>query len=182
MAKVLKEKGHTVWGIESSGQALEMARAHLERGYQLDVTESEWPSELMSRRFDVIIASEIIEHLFDPEPFIRRLLSLLASGGSLIVTTPNFLFWKNRLRMLGGKFQYEQQGILDFGHIRFFTLATARQLLNRVGLKVKREHHYYPNLEHRGLGRFGRFFPGIFAYQLIFQAARKDDTLAGIDA
>ena len=38
--------------------------------------------------FDAIVASEIIEHLYDPELFVKKLLYVLKSGGKLIITTP----------------------------------------------------------------------------------------------
>ncbi len=168
LAQALKARGYRVWGTDISEKALEAAMPHLEGGFQFDLTDEQWPAELMMLRFDVIIASEVIEHLFDPLPFIERLKSLLASGGHLIVTTPNFSFWKNRFRILFGRFRYEKEGLLDFGHIRFFTLPTARELFERAGYRIEREHHYYPNLEHRRIGNLGPNLPGLLAYQLIF--------------
>jgi hypothetical protein len=86
----------------------------------------------------------------------------------MIITTPNFLFWKNRLKMLFGIFRYEEKGLLDFGHIRFFALDTARTAFQKAGLRISREAHLYPNLSFRGLNFLGRFFSGFFAYQMIF--------------
>lgn len=182
LARILKERGHHVLGADISAQALEVAAPHLEEGFAFDVADECWPEKLLAMRFDVIVASEIIEHLFEPELFIKNLHKILAPNGRVIVTTPNFLFWKNRFRMLFGRFQYEKMGILDFGHIRFFTLETTRQTFCDAGFQITREHHYYPNLEHRALGHFGRYLPGFFAYQLIFQLMSKNDTLVGANA
>lgn len=169
LAQTLKERGYRVWGVDISDEAIRSASPYLEQGFAFDVTDEYWPEELMGKKFDVVIASEIIEHLFEPEQFLKKLHRILAPNGSIIITTPNFLFWKNRLRMLMGKFKYEQQGLLDFGHIRFFTLDTARQAFKNTGFKIIKEHHYYPNLEHRGIEELGQYLPRIFAYQFIFK-------------
>src|SRR3989344_4652874 len=83
--------------------------------------------------------------------FLEKTKSLVTSGGYLIITTPNFLFWKNRLKMLFGNFRYEQKGLLDFGHIRFFTLKTAREVFSKAGFTIQQEQHFYPNLYKRRL-------------------------------
>lgn len=169
LAKILQTKGKTVFGVDISSTALDKAKPYLHDSFCFDVQRDDWPAELMEQKFDLIIASEVIEHIFQPSDFLEKVKLLIGHGGSLVITTPNFLFWKNRLRMLFGKFKYEQKGLLDFGHIRFFTIKTAREVFNETGLTINREQHFYPNLYKRKLNFLGRIFPGFFAYQFGFR-------------
>lgn len=172
LARALKERGHRISGADISTEALEVAKDVLEEIFAFDF-EREWPEELTSKRFDLVIASELIEHLFNPEEFLIKARELLNPGGQLIITTPNFLFWKNRLKMLFGKFQYESKGLLDYGHIRFFTLKTARELTKKSGFIIERENHFYPNLYKRKATSLGRLFPGLLSFQLILLCRTK---------
>ncbi len=168
LAKELKSRGWEVVGADISGDSLLEASAFLTESFCFNFEDELWPQELMSQQFDLIIASEVIEHVFSPEQLLSKLKNLLEVDGKVIITTPNFLFWKNRLSILFGKFQYQDQGLLDFGHIRFYTIKTARELFRDVGLKIQKEKHFYPNLYKRKLNFLGRLFPGLFAYQMIF--------------
>ncbi len=159
-----------ITGIDISALAIEKAGKIFDQSFCFDFQDGAWPEKLLEQRFDVIIASEIIEHLFDPAILLENLKKVLAEDGKLIVTTPNFLFWKNRLHMLFGKFRYAPVGLLDFGHIRFFSVATLRETLEEAGFTVEEENNFYPNLYKRGLNFLGRVFPGFFAYQIILRA------------
>lgn len=167
-ASVLHKKGYIVWGVDISEDALRQADEFLEDSFCFNVEDEQWSAELMSKKFDVIIASEVIEHLFHPELLLKKLKLLLNPGGKIIITTPNFLFWKNRLKMFFGNFKYQNSGLLDFGHIRFFTIDGARTTFLNVGLMPEKEHHFYPNLYKRGITFLGDLLPGVFAYQMIF--------------
>ena len=158
LARELQKRGWQTVGVDIAGNT----------DFCFDIESTNWPEALTSQKFDLIVSSEVIEHIFAPEHLIIKIKTLLTDDGQLIITTPNVLFWKNRLKMLFGKFQYENTGLMDFGHIRFFTLQTVQELFEKVGLRIEKENHVYPNLHHRGLDFLGRMFPGWFAYQLIF--------------
>lgn len=169
LAREIKSKRRAkIYGIDISQKSLDSAGGILDDSFCFDVENDNWPQDLLSKKFDLIIASEIIEHLFLPDRFLKKVMNLLTPGGKIIITTPNFLFWKNRFSMLLGKFEYTDQGILDSGHVRFFTMKTAKKLFNECGLRIERECHFYPNLYKRKLNFLGSIFPGFFAYQMIF--------------
>jgi 2-polyprenyl-3-methyl-5-hydroxy-6-metoxy-1,4-benzoquinol methylase len=168
LAQTLTDKGYVVSGIDISDEALAGVKNILKDSFCFSVENEEWPKTITTKSYDLIIASELIEHIFSPEDFIQQVQNILTDDGYMIITTPNFLFWKNRLRMFGGTFQYEEKGLLDFGHIRFFTYPTIKNLFKKMGLRVVRENHFYPNLYRRGLNFLGRIMPNFFAYQMIF--------------
>jgi 2-polyprenyl-3-methyl-5-hydroxy-6-metoxy-1,4-benzoquinol methylase len=169
LAKRLKEKGHEISGIDLSSDALSHAREHLKENFAFDIEGNDWPANLMSRRYDVIVVSEVIEHLFDPRELIKKLKPLLKKNGYFIITTPNVLFWKNRFAILFGKFEYQEIGIMDYGHIRFFTFQTVQRFFKELKMNIEQENHVYPNFDYRGLRAIGKLWPAMFAYQMIFK-------------
>jgi len=173
LASVLKNRGINVIGIDISEEALSEAKEFLLESFCFNLEAEKWPEELIVQKFDLIIASEVIEHLFDPGSFLRKIKKLLFSNGKIIITTPNFLFWKNRLKMFLGKFGYEKEGLLDFGHIRFFTRQTLKDMVEKEGFKIEKEKNFYPNLYFRHMNWLGDILPGLFAYQLIVLLSRK---------
>ncbi len=89
--------------------------------------------------FDVVLAGEIIEHIVDTERFLREILRVLAAGGAAVLSTPNILWWKHRLRLLLGGYpdalDYRLRWGRDYGHVRIFTPSLLRGLLEEVGFE-----------------------------------------------
>ncbi len=54
----------------------------------------------------------------------------------LIVALPNLLLWKNRLRLMLGRFEYTESGLMDYTHVRWYSFASARRLLERHGFRI----------------------------------------------
>lgn len=87
--------------------------------------------------FPVIVAADILEHVADPEALLRSLAGHLAPGGQILVSVPNFAHWYPRGRVALGRFDYDQRGPLDHGHLRFFTRKSFQRLVNASGLHVR---------------------------------------------
>jgi SAM-dependent methyltransferase len=99
---------------------------------------SEIRRHLGERRFDFIIFSHILEHLYDPLAAINNYLPFLKDSGRLIVSVPNVAVWSNRIKFLFGGFTYKDTGIMDKTHVRFFTLRSATALLRASGCSIVR--------------------------------------------
>jgi SAM-dependent methyltransferase len=86
---------------------------------------------------DVVLAGEILEHIVDTEGFLREIRRVLSPGGSLVLSTPNILWWKHRLALLAGRYpdalDYRTRYGDDFGHVRIFTPRLMRGLLEETG-------------------------------------------------
>jgi hypothetical protein len=54
----------------------------------------------------------------------------------VLVSIPNFGHWYPRARVAAGRFDYDQRGPLDHGHVRFFTRRTFERLVEQCGLRV----------------------------------------------
>lgn len=96
----------------------------------------ELPAEVNA--FDVILCLDVLEHFVDPWKAIHRLDGLLRPGGVLIASIPNVRYFRVVLALLfQGRWDYEDFGILDRTHLRFFTKRTALELLQTSGMRLE---------------------------------------------
>ncbi|WP_114969826.1 class I SAM-dependent methyltransferase [Rhodoferax ferrireducens] len=121
-------------GVEISEAAAQRARVHADEVYCLDFERVELPSE--STKFDVILCLDVLEHMVNPWLVVDRLVAQhLVPGGSLIVSLPNVRHYSVVLPLLfRGRWEYQDAGLLDRTHLRFFTRDTASRLLSHVEL------------------------------------------------
>ncbi len=116
-------EGNEITGVDIDRKALEMARSSLDiQTCWLNLNE-EWT--FAPESFDVIVACEILEHLFVLDPFLERLHASLRPGGLFIGSVPNAFRVKNRLKFLFGK-EYEN----DPTHVRQFSWKSLYTMLS----------------------------------------------------
>jgi SAM-dependent methyltransferase len=87
-------------------------------------------------RYDVIMSSDVIEHLADPSDMLRLMHDGLEPDGLLLISVPNVAHWSVRIRLLFGNFDYAPVGIRDGTHLRWFTQKTIRALVVSCGFEV----------------------------------------------
>jgi 2-polyprenyl-3-methyl-5-hydroxy-6-metoxy-1,4-benzoquinol methylase len=118
--------GWEALGIDLSHAAVELCRQHDVRAQQT----SFFDSTLDNATFDLIVMSELIEHVANPLEFLRRANELLAVGGALYLTTPN---WAS----LGRRVLGTDWRPLDPEHLSYFTPRTLRRAADQAGLSVR---------------------------------------------
>jgi len=92
----MKNLGHDVIGIDISSRAIQIAKKRLGDFFENATIEEYF--EKSKKRFDLIVALEIIEHLIDPNTFLSYCSKFLKKNGKIIITTPNKSFFKkNRI-------------------------------------------------------------------------------------
>ena len=128
----IQQLGNEVTGIDSSPEIEAIAAKRLSRVIHGDVVDA----DLGDEQFDVIIFADVLEHLPWPVGVLRRYLRWLAPGGSVIVSLPNVGLWSVRLAHLFGSWNYDETGVLDRTHLRFFTRKSARWMIEEAGLKI----------------------------------------------
>ncbi|MGJ7901622.1 class I SAM-dependent methyltransferase [Lysobacter sp. 1R34A] len=136
ISRVLHANGCSVVGIELDAASAEAARPWLSRLLLENIENDAWLTSLGDHTFDVVLASDVIEHLRDPGAILRHIRSLLSPDGELVLSVPNIGHAGVIAELLRGAFDYRPTGILDSTHLRFFTWATLERLLNESGFEV----------------------------------------------
>ncbi len=180
----IQKMGCTVVGVEKRVDAAEKARPLCEEVVigDVEVTTLDFPSH----SFDVILLIDVLEHLVDPKATIKRLLPLVKATGRLLIAVPNVAHWSIRLKLLLGRFDYEESGILDRTHLHFYTLGTARELLEQAGLDVLESDIVpdvpllrYKHLLARLNYTVARVLPNLFSTEALF-VARPSQRIASL--
>ncbi|MGA2594173.1 MAG: class I SAM-dependent methyltransferase, partial [Bryobacteraceae bacterium] len=135
LTRELLSAGHRVVGIEKDPEAAGLAAA---AGLPVICADVTCPSTFarISGPFDAILLMDILEHLAQPGELLQQLRPLLAENGRLLVTGPNVAYWAVRAKLALGQWDYQEAGILDRTHLRFFTAATWESLLTSAGYRV----------------------------------------------
>jgi len=84
--------------------------------------------------FDFVVCADVLEHVKNPWAMLASLAGFIKPGGKLIVSIPNVRHWSVVLPLVfGGRWDYQDAGIMDRTHLRFFTKSTASELIFRAG-------------------------------------------------
>jgi len=134
LAEALVERGCIVSGLEHDEKAAEAARPHLERLVIGDLETMDLAEAFGDERFDVIVFGDVLEHLRDPLAVLRSAGRLLAERGSVVASIPNIAHGSVRLALLAGRFDYQELGLLDSTHVRFFTRSSIEALFREAGM------------------------------------------------
>ena len=145
LAGRLAARGHEVVGVDSSASGVELASSnvpgarflHMEIGADL-------PRALLesSAPFDVVVSSDVIEHLYTPGVLIDVAREILRPGGHLLVGTPYHGYLKNLAISVLGKWDAHHTVGWDGGHIKFFSVATLGALVREHGFGSPTFHFY----------------------------------------
>jgi len=134
LAERLTARGWRVTAVERDLELAERARARCHEVVRADL-EQELPA--LAGPFDAAVYGDVLEHLSDPLPVLRGLNRHLTAGAAVIVSVPNVAHLWVRLSLLAGRFDYEDRGILDRTHLRYFTRRTFLEMLRRAELDVR---------------------------------------------
>jgi len=100
--------------------------------------------------FDLWVFGDVLEHLYDPWKILCKVHSVIPAGGQLMCCIPNAQHWSIQARLSIGEWRYENKGLLDKTHIRFFTKKTIIELLESSGfevLEITPRYVYHPTTE-----------------------------------
>jgi 2-polyprenyl-3-methyl-5-hydroxy-6-metoxy-1,4-benzoquinol methylase len=183
LSEKVRQLGHHVTGVdrEAFAQTLErvdeFVRGDLEDGIPAEVGGD----------FDVVIAADVLEHLRQPERLLDDVLGVLTPAGRLLISVPNFGHWYPRTRIMVGAFDYDQRGILDKTHYRFFTRKSLVRMVTNAGFEVRRHREVglpFDVLASEGGSAAKRLLrsadrvtvsvrPTLFAYQFVMHLQRR---------
>ncbi len=166
-AAILQARGHIVDGVSLSQSELHAAQTVLRDGFLFNL-ETGLPDAIKQRRFDVVLCSHVLEHLCYPQQLLTDIQQVLKPNGRLVVALPNLMHYKSRWQLLRGRFQYQDAGLWDYTHFRWYTYQTGAALLTDAGFELAKK----TVTGELPWGRFWRAIVGQRAQQRVFAGLR----------
>jgi methionine biosynthesis protein MetW len=165
------EKGCQTAGIEMDSVLAEQARPRCHQLVAGNIETLDLPFQ--PGQFDIIVFADVLEHLQNPGAVLKKLKVYLKDNGYVLVSIPNIAFISARVNLLLGRFNYAAYGIMDRGHVRFFTLRSAKELVSESGFQVVSVEGYNQVRDRYFLLRpLGRLWKTLFATDLIIKAVK----------
>ena len=139
------QRGYKVVGLDLSEEGIAIARkTYPAARFEVFPADEHVLENLNEAPFDLVVSTEVVEHLYAPRPFVQGCYSALRPGGRFICSTPYHGYMKNLALSLMGKWDAHANPLWDGGHIKMWSRRTLFQLLAASG---------FVNLRFRGVGR-----------------------------
>ena len=178
LAERLRGLGHHVVGVDVND--IEGVRERTDRFIRADLNEG-IPSEVGSG-YDMVLLADVLEHVLSPGTLMSQARDVLSPTGTALICVPNMAHWYPRFRAAVGMFDYDQRGILDATHVRFFTRRSLVKLIERRGFAIQRVEPVGLPLDALGIESnkaktlrladrlLSNVWPTMFGYQFIVEA------------
>lgn len=155
LARVYSKYG-SVSGIDLNEEAVKKAKTIGIDAVVADVFDID--TIFSGKKFDVIIAGDIIEHVFDTDLFLKKIYAVLDMNGTILLSTPNLVSLGRRIMTLFGKnpfceFSAKKDGI-NVGHIRYYTFADLEKQLAEIGFSMVKTESDTANLPIKFVDKF----------------------------
>jgi len=138
MTKVLADKKCKVDCIEIDRKVAYMAYQFAENVYVADLEgDSFFKEKIGVKSYDYILFCDVLEHLNNPQKCLSAIKEKLKDNGKVLASIPNVAHGSVRLKLLKGKFEYEESGLLDQSHLRFFEFYSIIDLFNESGFFIE---------------------------------------------
>ena len=129
-------------GIEANPAAAREASRYIDRVLNSDVEQLELESLTLADggsavgQIDCLVYCNVLENLVDPWKVLKRHTALLAPGGVVVACIPNVQHWSVISELLRGKWEYQNDGLLDRTHLRFFSSEGIESLFEQAELRI----------------------------------------------
>jgi 2-polyprenyl-3-methyl-5-hydroxy-6-metoxy-1,4-benzoquinol methylase len=124
--------GYHVTGVDASASGIQIAR----RAYpRVEFVHALIDRDLSLGQFDLVISSDVIEHLYRPSDLLEATSSLVKPGGHVLLGTPYHGYLKNLVLAATGKMDAHFSALHDGGHIKFFSVNTLSKLIRAYGFE-----------------------------------------------
>ena len=159
----------TVYGIEYVEEVACMADKNL-NVICGDVENMDFEYEHES--FDYIICGDVIEHLRYPEDVLKKLKNYLKPDGHILCSIPNMMHASVIYELLRGNFTYQDSGILDRTHLRFFTANEIIRMFERLDFQIIQMLRRI--LQQNTTKEFGEFFDKLLSIDGVAEREQFD--------
>lgn len=133
-ASLFARRGCYAVGIDPSESGIEQARrAHPGVRFERAEVSPALLAELGEDPFDLVISTEVVEHVYDPAAWAAGSYAVLKFGGRLVLSTPYHGWLKNVVVAATGKYDFHHDALRTGGHIKFFSNDQLAVLLTTAG-------------------------------------------------
>lgn len=123
------------WGVEPNKEVSRIAESQLYKVF--NATYEEVEQDIPDSYFDLIVCNDVIEHMVDHDYFFKNIKDKMKEDGKLLISIPNVRFINNLYNLIFKRdWHYEDQGILDKTHLRFFTKKSLINTLLGSGYEI----------------------------------------------
>lgn len=143
IANRLTELGYDVTGVDASKTGLAIARQTSPNAQFIEaLIDAQLGENTGLNNFDLVVSSDVIEHLYRPSDLFEASLSVLKPTGQVLIGTPYHGYIKNLALSVAGKMDSHFCVLDDGGHIKFFSVRTLSLILKRYGFENLRFSYY----------------------------------------
>ena len=133
LSNLIAQQGYEVVGVEESESGIKIAQQSYPDCKFIAASIYDFPYQQLENSFDIIISTEVIEHLPYPRELAKVAKRCLKDNGTVILTTPYHGYFKNLVLAITGKLDNHFTVLWDGGHIKFFSVKTLSTLLLEQG-------------------------------------------------
>lgn len=129
-------RGCTVVGVDLSESGIKIARESYPQGrFEILGADDHVLENLKEPAFDLVVSTEVIEHVYAPRIYVRGCFDALKPGGRFICTTPYHGYLKNLLISIAGHWDAHANPLWDGGHIKLWSRRSLSSLLSETGFQ-----------------------------------------------
>ena len=127
----------SVTALEIDKDAIEKLSEYTDDIYPADLNNPDWPVQFSDKGlFDVVVAGDVLEHLYNPWGTLEKMRDLLTESGHIVVSLPHVGHSAICACLMNENFDYRDWGLLDKTHIRFFGLKNMQKMFDNAKLSI----------------------------------------------
>ena len=127
--------GSLYYGVEIDAAAAAVAGTRLDMALCGSIEAIDL--SFLAGKVDCIVYGDVLEHLIDPWKVLKDHSALLKESGKVAACIPNSQHWSIVMGLLAGNWTYQDNGLLDRTHLRFFTLRSIHEMFDGAGLAIE---------------------------------------------
>jgi len=131
--------GCDVVALEIDAESINKLKNYTRKIYDYDLNDPSWSEKIRAAEscFDFVIATDVLEHVYDPWTVLAGMKSLVSETGSIIVSLPHAAHACVLGCLIDEDFEYRENGLLDRTHIRFFGMKNIQELFEKNDLSIE---------------------------------------------
>lgn len=138
-----------VTALDIDAESIAKIQTYCENAYQADLNDPLWPGVVEdNQKFEVLVAADVLEHVYTPSEVLQSMKGLLDDNGYMVISLPHAGHSVIHACLFDEDFEYNDAGLLDRTHIRFFGIKNIQNLFEDAGMKIIHAEFVVRNPEH----------------------------------